>query len=228
MIHLLTVAWTGVDYPYVAALLPDQVIQVYSIETQVIVQTIPWTSNSASDILLFSHSGFLVPSVQRAEKLGMMSVSLDDLTSSPASNSSLRPPVFPRSSILIASENTISSLLPSTLLSQAESLLEHRRRDDVIDLAEQSQRKVMGSSAADEDLADELRYVYQRLGWQAFSDTLFEDAGRYLLEGGTDPRLLVRYFPNLRGNLLEGERVELFGGLVKHLPREESIDEIGM
>ena len=140
-----------------------------------------------------------------------------------------RPPLFPRSSTLILSGSGIASLLPSTLVSQAEALLENHRLEDAADLADQSQRKLLASRGGmDEDLAEEVRYVYQRVGFRCLEETLFEDAGRHLLSGELDPRLLVRFFPDLSGNLLKATPViDIFAGVAAHLPKEKSVEEIG-
>ena len=54
----------------------------------------------------------------------------------------------------------------------------------------------------------------QRLGFQCFTETLFEDAGNRLYEGELDPRVLISYYPELRGNLFtEDDAVDVMAGL---------------
>ena len=75
--------------------------------------------------------------------------------------------------------------------------------------------------------ADELRYVYQRIGFQCLTETLFDDAGRHFFAGHLDPRVLIRFYPNLYGSLFdEDESVDIFSGVVEHMPPEDSIDDI--
>lgn len=75
--------------------------------------------------------------------------------------------------------------------------------------------------------AEELRYVYQRIGFQCFTETLFEDAGKHLFNGELDPRLLVSYYPELRGNLFTADDVmDVFAGVAEHMPQENSVDDI--
>lgn len=75
--------------------------------------------------------------------------------------------------------------------------------------------------------ADELRYVYQRIGFQCFTETLFEDAGKNLFNGELDPRLLVSYFPDLRGSLFSSkDTMDVFAGVAERMPREASVDDI--
>lgn len=75
--------------------------------------------------------------------------------------------------------------------------------------------------------ADELRYVYQRLGFQCLSEALFEDAGKHLFAGELDPRAFISYYPDLRGSLFDAdETLDMFSGVAEHMPTEDSVDEI--
>jgi hypothetical protein len=75
--------------------------------------------------------------------------------------------------------------------------------------------------------ANELRYAHQRIGFQCFTETLFEDAGRNFLAGELDPRLLISYFPDLRGALFGPDEVlDVFSGVAERMPAEASVDDI--
>ncbi|THG94292.1 hypothetical protein EW026_g7148, partial [Hermanssonia centrifuga] len=75
--------------------------------------------------------------------------------------------------------------------------------------------------------ADELRYVFQRIGFQCLTETLFDDAGKHFFSGSLDPRVLVSYYPELCGSLFESEEaVDVFSGVAEHMPPEASIDDI--
>jgi hypothetical protein len=72
-----------------------------------------------------------------------------------------------------------------------------------------------------------LRYVYQRIGFQYLTETLFDDAGKHFFAGNLDPRILISYYPELRGNLFgPQDMVDMFAGVTEHMPPEDSIDEI--
>lgn len=58
---------------------------------------------------------------------------------------------FPRSGVLVLGSASIQSLLPATLISQVESLLEGHRIDDAITLVEQQGKKLQGKITVDED-----------------------------------------------------------------------------
>ena len=73
----------------------------------------------------------------------------------------------------------------------------------------------------------ELRYVYQRIGFQCLSETLFEEAGNNFFAGDLDPRALISYYPDLRGSLFnEKDTLDIYAGVAEHMPPESSIDEI--
>ncbi|KAJ7172426.1 hypothetical protein C8R46DRAFT_1085911 [Mycena filopes] len=133
---------------------------------------------------------------------------------------------FPKSNILLLG-NSVQSLVPSTLISQADSLLDAHRIEEAVDLADQQRRKLQGHVTVDEDEAEELRYVYQRIGFQCFTETLFEDAGKNLFNGDLDPRILVSYYPELRGSLFEAsDTMDVYAGVAERMPTEASVDGI--
>jgi hypothetical protein len=74
---------------------------------------------------------------------------------------------------------------------------------------------------------DELAYVYQKVGFQCMLETRFEDAGFCLFQGELDPRILISYFPDLRGALLDADpMLDVFSGIAECLPPFDSIDDI--
>lgn len=154
----------GLDYPYVAALLSNNTIEIHSVETQTIAQVISPPLSPSSKLvtdpraLIATLSGYLVPSTERTDKLRPVAISLtsdDEGSSSTDANanssaapsgsiivpSAPRPPLFPRSGVLVLGSNAIDSLVPSTLISQAESLLESHRIEETVDLADQQRKK---------------------------------------------------------------------------------------
>ncbi|KAJ7709853.1 hypothetical protein B0H17DRAFT_1155701 [Mycena rosella] len=133
---------------------------------------------------------------------------------------------FPKSGLLLLG-NSVQSLVPSTLISQAESLLDSHRIEEAVDLANQQLKKLQGHVTVDEDEADELRYVYQRIGFQCFTETLFEDAGKNLFDGDLEPRVLVSYYPELRGSLFSAnDTMDVYAGVAERMPAEASVDDI--
>ena len=155
-------------------------------------------------------------------------------------------PAFPHSNVLLISADAVHSLLPATLISQIGALLELHKIDQAVVLAEQHRKRLSREPNAIGHVevrpntkprtlllhsyapqAQELRFVHQRIGFVCLQDTLFEDAGIHLFAGDLDPRILISYFPDLRGSLFKpGDTVETFAGIVKYLPKAESVEEI--
>ncbi|KAF8918725.1 hypothetical protein CPB85DRAFT_1373750 [Mucidula mucida] len=134
---------------------------------------------------------------------------------------------FPRSGVLVLGEHAVHSLVPSTLISQAESLLESHRIQDAIDLADQQRKKIYSNLTVNQDEIEELQYVYQRIGFQCFSETLFEDAGNSFFEGNLDPRLLISYYPDLRGSLFTADdTLNVYAGVASRMPQDVSVDDL--
>ncbi|KAF8632341.1 hypothetical protein AX15_001925 [Amanita polypyramis BW_CC] len=155
---------------------------------------------------------------------------------------------FPRSGVLLLGSSSIQSLVPSTLISQVEALLDSHRIEEAIELADQKLRKLQLQPVSSlsspvpispspqphsrphpqvQDETDELHYVYQRIGFQCFSETRFEDAGKLFSNGELDPRVLVSYYPGLRGGLFGLEdTVDLFQGVADKMPTEDSVEEL--
>jgi hypothetical protein len=76
--HILTDDLLGLDYPYITSLLPNNTIEIHSVETQAIVQVIsappsslPSEQRPASQRLHLTAclGGYLVPSTQRSDKM---------------------------------------------------------------------------------------------------------------------------------------------------------------
>ncbi|CDO71042.1 hypothetical protein BN946_scf184844.g46 [Trametes cinnabarina] len=81
-----TLEWPGhpaavsLDYPYIATLLPNNTIEIHSVETQSIVQVIPAPPEGSNQgdrkALVACLNGFFIPSTQRREKLRLTPVRL--------------------------------------------------------------------------------------------------------------------------------------------------------
>ncbi|KAK2467972.1 hypothetical protein APHAL10511_000267 [Amanita phalloides] len=145
---------------------------------------------------------------------------------------------FGRSGVLLLGSSSLHSLVPATLISQVDALLDSHRIDDAIELADQ-RRQVLFISPTPSD-ADELKYVYQRIGFRCFAETRFDEAGEMFDKGDLDPRVLVGYYPLLRAASgsssdrerdedVEGEEedgVQVFRGVAELMPDEDSIEDL--
>lgn len=62
-----------------------------------------------------------------------------------------RQATFPRSGVLILGSNSIHSLVPATLISQVEALLDGHRVPDALALAEHHRKRIQGNHIVNED-----------------------------------------------------------------------------
>lgn len=179
----------GVDFPYIAALLPNGTIEIHSLTTLEIVAVLACPEPLRASYLSRSINGYLIPSASGNQALQPVSVPLlpspataaspprkgqpsDEVMKSKAaqpaatlgippslsrstsarSTKSMAQGSFTRSKTLILGSDAIQALLPSTLVSQIESLLDTARLDDAIELAAQAKQKVdMPEHVADTD-----------------------------------------------------------------------------
>jgi hypothetical protein len=73
----------------------------------------------------------------------------------------------------------------------------------------------------------ELLYVYNRAAFRHLIDTHFEEAGKLFFRGQADPRLLIRLFPELRGDLISrDEEAEVFAGLEVQVRGAQNVHDI--
>ncbi|OJA13344.1 hypothetical protein AZE42_05594 [Rhizopogon vesiculosus] len=129
---------------------------------------------------------------------------------------------FSRSSILVYAQDTIHSLVQSTIIAQVEALLESNSVEDATNLADN-----FASGQANLDEAETLQYLHQAIAFALFSQTRFVEAAPHFLSGALDPRVLVSYFPELSGPLFtDGEEAEVYDGIAKRMPREANVDDL--
>lgn len=58
---------------------------------------------------------------------------------------------FPKSNVLVLGSNSVHCLLPSTLITRADALLDRHRLDDAVELADQQLRKLQGRVSVDNE-----------------------------------------------------------------------------
>jgi hypothetical protein len=74
---------------------------------------------------------------------------------------------------------------------------------------------------------NEIAYIYQRIGFQCLLEARFEVLGFCFFQGELDPRILISYFPDLRGTLFDANPTfEVFSRIAERMPLYDSIDDI--
>ncbi|QRW19615.1 vacuolar protein-sorting-associated protein 39 [Rhizoctonia solani] len=244
----------ALDPPHFIALLPNNTIEIHNYTQQPpkIVQVIPRPEDFAPHGLCMSGgSGYLVSAGERDSKLSTIRIPLtldhpeskvesqsDENVPEGQPGSGLTPPPTPappskdraptsyaRSRILLTSNNAVQSLVPTTLLSQAESLLGAGREKDIVRLLD-----IVRKKTGDEYQDVQIRYIYTQLGYAKLCETHFEEAGNYFFRAEMDARALIRLFPDLCEGLPEynnpEETIPIFKGLEETVRDMKSVEEI--
>ncbi|KAG9126333.1 hypothetical protein FRC07_003854 [Ceratobasidium sp. 392] len=242
----------ALDPPYIIALLPNNTLEIhnYTLQPPVLVQVISRPEGFSPHALATGvGTGYLVPAGERDAKLSITRVPIllhppnnsqppeqEEPPLDVPSGSGLTPPPTPtpsknatlttyaRARTLLVANDAVQSLVPSTLLSQAESLLSASRTKDVLRLLEGVRKK-----AGDEDQDMQVRYIYTQIAYSQLAQTEFEDAGNNFFRAETDARALIRLFPDLCEGLPEfsglDETMPIFRGLESAVRGAGSIEE---
>jgi hypothetical protein len=176
----------ALDPPYLIALLPNNTIEIhnYTLQPPAIVQIISRPEGFSPHALTKGVStGYLVPAGERDSKLSITQLPLlihppddpkkDETLPDEYSGSGLTPPPTPapavppkdqtpttyaRARTILVANDAVQSLVPATLLSQAESLLGAGRVKDVVHLLEGVKRK-----GGDEDQVSRDAFVLAKM-----------------------------------------------------------------
>ncbi|KAG8695896.1 hypothetical protein FRC09_008865 [Ceratobasidium sp. 395] len=242
----------ALDPPYLIALLPNNTIEIhnYTIQPPAVVQIVSRPEGFSPHCLATGVStGYLVPAGERDTKLSIIRVplllhppsnlqpakqeepSLDVPSGSgltppptPTPSKHLTPTTYARARTILVANDAVQSLVPSTLLSQAESLLSSGRTKDVLRLLEGVRKK-----GGDEDQDMQVRYIYTQIAYSQLNQTDFEEAGNNFFRAETDARALIRLFPDLCNGLPEYSGLDatmpVFRGLENVVRSVGSIEE---
>ncbi|KZO91651.1 hypothetical protein CALVIDRAFT_340720 [Calocera viscosa TUFC12733] len=238
----------AVDWPYVAALLPNGTIVVHSIETLKVVQVVDVPASLGARTMSSSMDGLYAPSSSNNRNLEMAPFRLippmleapADTEEDPAATQNrsgatpppslppklakIVPPAYTRTHLLLVGSSGVSGLLPQTLSARCEALLAEHKTDQALELVAAADRRI-----PDMRVELEMQYIRQKvaLGWLA--ETKFKRAGEELYQGRMDPRLLIRLWPEFRGGLIgEGDKIDVFAGVEEQLDKLVSVEKIVM
>ena len=76
----------------------------------------------------------------------------------------------------------------------------------------------------------EFCYIKEKAAWLYLLETRFREAGVLFLESRTDPRLLIRLFPDISGKMLENameDRIDVYKGL-QHVLGETTLHSMSI
>lgn len=214
-----------VEFPYVAALLRNNTIEIHNILDQNLLQTIPLEASIDAKGMTFGHGikvwmdalakrlkRHIWPPPSRHHENGHYDVDLE---------SQLQREIIKYSTaaarILVFGKDSVMAQVTTPLVVQVDLLLEKNLVEEAMQLAEQA-RNTMSSdnNVYVERLRSELNYTYQKSGLLLLKETVFDDAFTLLSKGDMDPRVIIHKFEGLAQTkwLKESPPVLLFDGVI--------------
>ncbi|BFZ61163.1 hypothetical protein YB2330_002222 [Saitoella coloradoensis] len=187
--------------PHVVALFKNGTLQVHSINTQELVQTVRASSrlNNPTSIRHIA-SGYKILSQALADKLVQVRYTLPNETELEL-DEKLRTRIWEEieavrrissttTSLFITSQTSIATLLTSPLFLHVNALLDQKRIEEALILAEDAMSNMRPEDMNPERMYHEMTFVHQKAAFLYIGDGLFEDALALLEKGSVDPRLV--------------------------------------
>lgn len=218
-----------VEFPYVAALLRNNIIEIHNILDQVLLQTIVLDPNVEAKGMSFGH-GIKVWMDILAKKLKrhVWQATEDTELSSQLQREIVRYSTS-AARILVYGNHTVLAQVTTPLVVQVDSLLENNLIEEAMQLAEQARNTISNdNNVYVERLRSELNYTYQKSGLLLLKATVFDDAFSLLSKGDMDPRVVIHLFEGLSQSkwLQEYPHILLFDDIKTLVEEMKSIKDI--
>ncbi|KAK3830887.1 MAG: vacuolar sorting protein 39 domain 2-domain-containing protein [Linnemannia elongata] len=209
----------GIEFPYVAALLRGNIIEVHNILDQNLVQTIRF--DSALEIrTLVQGPGLAVWMSSLARAL----VQQSETESQSQQETNRIATVLAR--VLFAGKDTVSALVTTPLVLHADNLLQQGFVEKALLLSEKANATISEENRHRERLQFELDFIHQKSGLIYLEETLFDDAFALFLRGRIDPRAIISMFPDVLQQPDLIANVKLFGGVRELLRQRGTLQDI--
>jgi hypothetical protein len=220
-----------VEFPYVAALLLNQKIEIHNIMDQSLLQVMSLDMGVEANGMSFGH-GIKVWMDVLAQKLkrSVWPPQEEDEELHHSLQRQVTRYSTAAARILIYGKDSVLAQVTTPLVVQVDSLLQKNLVEEAVQLAEQA-RNTMSSdhNVYMERLRSELNYTFQKAGLFLLKSTLFDDAFTLLTKGEMDPRLVIHLFEGLAQPkwLTESPPVLLFDEMRVLVEKMGTIKDIG-
>ncbi|RUP14376.1 hypothetical protein BC936DRAFT_139679 [Jimgerdemannia flammicorona] len=226
----------GVEFPYVAALLRNNTIEVHNVLDQRLLQTIPLNPSTEPRGVSFGH-GIKIWVTAISEKLKRRSNKSGVLLGMPGqetveeqrANAETARYAALSTKLLVYGKDSVMALLTTPFVMQVDALLDANRVDDALTLAEEAKSTMSPDNVHSDRMRHELAYVNQKSGLLRLNEPLFDDAFSLLYRGGMDPRVVIRLFPDVARrdpDEQDAEEIILYDGVWKVVVMLGSVDDI--
>ncbi|CAG8566496.1 1122_t:CDS:10, partial [Diversispora eburnea] len=206
----------GVELPYVVALLRNNYIEVHNIMDQQVVQSVQLSSKSRT---ISTGPGIKVQVAGLTEKLKWENGSFDNNNSKIPQQSSTEQANFLATvptRLIIAGSESVDAMLDANCVEEA------------LEMAEQAISTATPENVHSERMRHEFNYIHQKSGFIYLGETFFDLAVSLFEKGKTDPRILIRLFPEMREVFVDDEHepIYMYSGVKAVADRLGSIEDI--
>ncbi|KAF9166248.1 hypothetical protein DFQ26_008389 [Actinomortierella ambigua] len=225
----------GVEYPYVAALLRNNTVEIHNILDQHMVQVVRFETAVEARALVQT-SGLRVWVAALSHVLATRTRQPSSLSSSDNNEDSeaqaarqlehaARLATVP-ARLLVAGKDSVSALVITPLVLQADTLLQQGRIEEAILLSERALSTISADNLHRERLSHEVNYVNQKAGFIYLGETLFDDAFGLFDKGKMDPRILIHLFEDVLQEPEILDHVDVYQGVRDAITRIGSIQRL--
>ncbi|KAI9308017.1 hypothetical protein BJ944DRAFT_260999 [Cunninghamella echinulata] len=226
-----------VEYPYIAALLKNNTIEIHNINNQQLLQVINLREDMEARGMSFGH-GIKVYLDQLANRLYRRPWINKPTSSSTTEEESdlqfsLKREVARFSTvparILVYGSTSVMAQIITPLVMQVDNLIDENRLEEAMEMTDQARNTLSTTNNLHVDrMRCEIDFIYQKCGLLMLKLTVFEDAFNLLLKGNVDPRLVIQLFGDRIYTVHHDNDhpILLFDGLRNLLEQVKSIDDI--
>ncbi|KAI8139926.1 hypothetical protein BJV82DRAFT_625529 [Fennellomyces sp. T-0311] len=207
-----------VEFPYIAALLRNNTIEIHNILDQKLLQVMSMSTSFEPRGMSFGH-GIRVWMEGMAARLSRRpwpnSSNVDEETMFELKRQIARYSTMP-ARILVYGRDSVMAQIVTPLVVQVDALLDNKNFEEALDMADQARNTLSTDNNTHvERMQSELDFIYQKAGLLLLQETLFEDAFALLSKGNLDPRVVIHLFGDLSQPawVRESPRVLLFDGI---------------
>ncbi|KAG0234666.1 transforming growth factor, beta receptor associated protein 1 [Actinomortierella wolfii] len=215
----------GVEFPYVAALLRNNTVEIHNILDQKLVQVVRFDASMEARALVQT-PGLPVWVAALSHVLATRTKPPEDAQEQAGQlEHALRLATVP-ARLLIAGKDGVSALVITPLVLKADMLLHQGRIEEAILLSEKALSTISADNLHRERLSHEVNYVNQKAGFIYLGETLFDDAFALFEKGNIDPRILIYLFEDVLQEPDMLDHVDVYQGVRDALTRIGSIQKL--
>ncbi|KAF9970431.1 transforming growth factor, beta receptor associated protein 1 [Actinomortierella ambigua] len=215
----------GVEYPYVAALLRNNTVEIHNILDQHMVQVIRFDSAIEARSLVQT-PGLRVWVAALSHVLATRARPSEDAEDQARQLEHAARLATVPARLLIAGRDSVSALVITPLVLQADTLLQQGRIEEAILLSERALSTISADNLHRERLTHEVNYVNQKAGFIYLGETLFDDAFGLFEKGNMDPRILIHLFEDVLQESDILDHVDVYQGVRDAITRIGSIQKL--